>query len=228
VRFKAFADYWANAAGLPERAARVDDLIFAITPDPSVRFQRLRANECQVMRFPNAADIPAAVAEPDIEVHARPGFDYGWVAFNVEKEPFDDPEIRQALSLAINKEKILEAVYLNELGIPAGSVIPPGMLGHDHSVQPTPYDPEAARRLLEDAGFPDGLKSDLWAMPVVRAYMPNARRAAELIQADFAAIGVEVEIVSYDWASTSSGPRPASMRWRFLVLTTTSPIQAAS
>src|SRR5690606_2043830 len=128
-----------------------------------------------------------------------PGFDYGWVAFNVEKEPFDDPKVRQALSLAINKEKILEAVYLNELGILAGSVIPPGMLGHDDTVQPTPYDPELARRLLEEAGFADGFESTLWAMPVVRAYMPNARRAAELIQADFAEVGVDVEIVSYDW-----------------------------
>lgn len=199
VRFKAFPEYWANAAGLPDRAAQVDDLIFAITPDPSVRFQRLSANECQVMRFPNPADIASAVADPNIEVHARPGFDYGWVAFNVEKEPFDDPKVRQALSLAINKEKILEAVYLNELGMLAGSVIPPGMLGHDDTVQPTPYDPELARRLLEEAGFADGFESTLWAMPVVRAYMPNARRAAELIQADFAEVGVHVEIVSYDW-----------------------------
>src|SRR5690606_31416742 len=184
---------WANAAGLPDRAAQVDDLIFAITPDPPVRFQRLSANECQVMRFPNPAVIASAVADPNIEVHARPGFDYGWVAFNVEKEPFDDPKVRQALSLAINKEKILEAVYLNELGMLAGSVIPPGMLGHDDTVQPAPYNPDMARRLLEEAGFADGFESTLWAMPVVRAYMPNARRAAELIQADFAEVGVDVE-----------------------------------
>ena len=61
-----------------------------------------------------------------------------------------------------------------------------------------PHDPEAAKKLLEEAGV-SGLKMKIWAMPVQRPYNPNARRMAELIQADFAAIGVEVEIVSMEW-----------------------------
>ena len=68
-------------------------------------------------------------------------------------------------------------------------MIPPGLLGHDPSIPPVPYDPEKAKKLLAEAGYPNGFKTDLWAMPVVRAYMPNARRAAELIQADWANIG---------------------------------------
>ena len=108
-------------------------------------------------------------------------------------------KVREALGLAIDKQAILDSVYLGEVGTAAGSVIPPRLLGHDPSIPPVPYDPEKAKKLLAEAGHPNGFKTDLWAMPVVRAYMPNARRAAELIQADWAKIGVEAKIVSMEW-----------------------------
>jgi dipeptide transport system substrate-binding protein len=61
-----------------------------------------------------------------------------------------------------------------------------------------PYDPDGAKKLLDEAGVKD-LKMKIWAMPVQRPYNPNARRMAELIQADFAKVGVTAEIVSYEW-----------------------------
>ncbi|MEO1092807.1 MAG: ABC transporter substrate-binding protein, partial [Pseudomonadota bacterium] len=61
-----------------------------------------------------------------------------------------------------------------------------------------PYDPDQARALLEEAGVTD-LKTNIWAMPVQRPYNPNARRMAELIQADWAEVGVDAEIVSFEW-----------------------------
>jgi dipeptide transport system substrate-binding protein len=72
------------------------------------------------------------------------------------------------------------------------------MWSYDESTVDDPHDPEAAKKLLEEAGV-NGLKMKIWAMPVQRPYNPNARRMAELIQADFAAIGVEAEIVSMEW-----------------------------
>ena len=53
--------------------------------------------------------------------------------------------------------------------------------------------PSAAKKLLTEAGYPDGFATDLWAIPVTRAYMPNGRRAAEMIQADWAKIGVQAQ-----------------------------------
>ncbi len=73
------------------------------------------------------------------------------------------------------------------------------MWSYNNAVEDDKYDPEAAKKMLEDAGVKD-LSMKVWAMPVARPYMLNARRAAELIQADFAKIGVTVEIVSYEWA----------------------------
>ncbi|MDX1655585.1 MAG: ABC transporter substrate-binding protein, partial [Candidatus Competibacteraceae bacterium] len=62
-----------------------------------------------------------------------------------------------------------------------------------------PYDPEKARQLLKEAGYGEGFKTDIWAMPVQRPYNPNARRMAEMIQADWKNVGVDAEVVSYEW-----------------------------
>lgn len=199
LRFKAFPDHWAKAAGDADRVAKVDSLVFAITPDASVRLQKLKAGECQVMRFPNPSDIKTARSDPAIVVQEMPSVDYGFVSYNVEKKPFDDRRVRQALSLAVDKQAILDVVYQGEVGTIPGSLIPPGMLGHDPAIGPVAHDPARAKALLAEAGLPDGFETTLWAMPVARAYMPNAKRAAELIQADWAAIGVKAQIVSYDW-----------------------------
>jgi dipeptide transport system substrate-binding protein len=80
----------------------------------------------------------------------------------------------------------------------AKNPIPPTMWSYNDDIEDDPYDPEAAKKMLEEAGVKD-LKMKVWAMPVQRPYNPDARRMAELIQADFAAVGVEVEIVSYEW-----------------------------
>jgi len=82
---------------------------------------------------------------------------------------------------------------------PAKNPIPPTMWSYNNAVEDDGYDPEAAKKMLEEAGVKD-LSMKVWAMPVARPYMLNARRAAELIQSDFEKIGVKVEIVSYEWA----------------------------
>jgi dipeptide transport system substrate-binding protein len=73
------------------------------------------------------------------------------------------------------------------------------MWSYNDAIKDDPYDPEAAKKMLAEAGV-SGLKMKVWAMPVARPYNPNAKRMAELIQADFAKVGVEAEIVSYEWA----------------------------
>jgi len=100
--------------------------------------------------------------------------------------------------MAINKQAIVDAVFQGA-ATPAKNPIPPTMWSYNNAIQDDPYDPEAAKKMLEDAGAA-GLTMKVWAMPVARPYMLNARRAAELIQSDFEKIGVKVDIVSYEWA----------------------------
>ena len=84
-------------------------------------------------------------------------------------------------------------------GIAAKNPIPPTMWSYNDAVKDDPYDPEAAKKLLAEAGFPNGFETDLWAMPVQRPYNPNAQRIAELMQADLAKVGVKAEIKSFEW-----------------------------
>jgi dipeptide transport system substrate-binding protein len=120
-----------------------------------------------------------------------------YFAYNTLKAPYDKPEVRKALNMAINKQAIVDAVFQGQ-GQVAKNPIPPTMWGYNDAVKDDPYDPEAAKKMLEEAGVKD-LKMKLWAMPVSRPYMPNARRTAELMQSDFAKVGVQAEIVSMEW-----------------------------
>ena len=190
IRYKAHPDYWAGKAA-------IDDLVFAITQDASVRWQKLQAGECHVMPYPNPADLEAIAANPDVNLLEQEGLNVGYLAFNTEKPPFDNKVVRQALNMAINKQAILDAVFQGA-GSVAKNPIPPTIWSYNDAVEDYPYDPEKAKAMLEEAGVTD-LKTNIWAMPVQRPYNPNAKRMAELIQADWAAVGVEAEIVSFEW-----------------------------
>jgi dipeptide transport system substrate-binding protein len=191
VRFKAFPDYWAGKA-------KIDDLVFAITTDAAVRWAKLQKNECQIMPYPNPADLAAMKADPKITVMEQPGLNIGYLAYNTTKKPFDDVRVRKAINMAINKQAIIDAVYLSS-GVAAKNPIPPTQWSYNNAIKDDPFDPAAAQKMLAAAGFPNGFTTDLWAMPVQRPYNPNAKRIAELMQADLAKIGVKAEIKSFEW-----------------------------
>ncbi|MTI16747.1 ABC transporter substrate-binding protein [Rhodobacteraceae bacterium RKSG542] len=190
IRYKAHPDYWAGKAD-------IDNLIFAITPDASVRYQKMKAGECHVMPYPNPADIAAMKEDPNINLMQQEGLNVGYLAYNTQTAPFDNPKVRKALNSAINKQAIIDAVF-QDAGKIAKNPIPPTMWSYNEAIVDDPYDPEAAKAALAEQGVED-LKMKIWAMPVQRPYNPNARRMAEVLQSDFAKIGVDVEIVSYEW-----------------------------
>jgi dipeptide transport system substrate-binding protein len=191
IRFKAFPQYWAGKA-------KIDDLIFAITPDASVRWAKLQKGECHVMPYPNPADLDTMRKDPNIQVLEQPGLNVGYLAYNTTKKPFDDVRVRKAVNMAIDKKAIVSAVYLST-GVAAINPIPPGQWSYNKAIKDDPFDPAAAKKLLADAGYPNGFTTDLWAMPVQRPYNPNAKRIAELMQADLAKVGVKAEIKSFEW-----------------------------
>jgi dipeptide transport system substrate-binding protein len=191
IRYRAFPEYWGGKA-------KIDDLVFSITPDASVRWAKLQKGECHVMPYPNPADLEAMKKDPNVQILDQAGLNVGYLAFQTTKKPFDDVKVRKAVNMAINKKAIVDTVFLGS-GVPAKNPIPPSMWSYNDAVQDYPYDPEGAKKLLAEAGHPNGLETDLWAMPVQRPYNPNARRIAELMQADLAKIGVKAEIKSFEW-----------------------------
>lgn len=204
IRYKAFDGYWGTKP-------QIDTLVFSITPDASVRYAKLQKNECQVMPYPNPADIARMKQDKSINLMEMPGLNVGYLSYNVQKKPLDDVKVRQALTYAVNKDAIIKAVYQGA-GVSAKNLIPPTMWGYNDDVQDYTYDPEKAKALLKEAGLEKGFSIDLWAMPVQRPYNPNARRMAEMIQQTGRKSACRPKLSPTNGVSTSSVRKMASTR----------------
>ncbi|MEO5696103.1 MAG: ABC transporter substrate-binding protein [Burkholderiaceae bacterium] len=191
VRYKAFDAHWG---GRP----KIDNLVYAITTDASVRYAKLKTGECHVMAFPKPADVALMKNDPNINLVSQQGLNVGYIAFNVEKKPFDDKLVRQALNMAVNKQGILDAVFQGA-GQVAKNPIPPTLWSYNDKVVDYPYDPAKAKALLAKAGLADGAQVELWYLPVTRPYNPDGKRMAELIQSDWDKVGVKAKLITYEW-----------------------------
>jgi len=191
IRYKANKAYWGEKA-------RVDDLVFAITPDPTARLSKLKAGECHLMIAPRPADLPEIQKDPALRTSNLPGLNVGYLSLNVTKPPFDRKEARQAVNMAIDKASILRDVFQGA-GQSAKNFIPPTLWSYDDRIAPWTYDPERAKALLAKAGVKTPIDIDLWYMPVQRPYNPDAKRMAEMMQADLAKVGINARLVTYEW-----------------------------
>lgn len=190
-RYVAHKDYWKGKADF-------DRLIFEIVPDATTRYAKLQAGQCDLIDFPNATDIEKMKKDPKVNLLANPGLNVAYVAFNTEKAPFDNVKVRQALNLAVDKKAIIDVVYQGA-GVAARSPLPPTIWGYDAQLPESEHNIEKAKQLLAEAGYPNGFETELWVQPVVRASNPNPRRMSEIIQADWAKIGVKAKLVTYEW-----------------------------
>ncbi len=116
-----------------------------------------------------------------------------YLAMNVERKPFNDKRVRQAVTLAIDREKIIHRILHNSVTLAQGS-IPPGLVGYDSTRSPIPYDPEAARELLRSAGYENGCEFDLWVDPGAAI-----SQTIEAIQHYLNEAGFIVHLVRNDW-----------------------------
>jgi len=108
--------------------------------------------------------------------------------------------VRQAVALSVNKAELVKA-FFPPTAVAASQFTPPGIFGHSDSLADWPYDPGRARALLAQAGYPSGFKAKLWVMGIGRPYFPNPDRVGEALQAYLAAVGIQAEIVTYDWGT---------------------------
>lgn len=191
VRYDAHPQFWGGRA-------KTDRLVIQTVKDSAVRAQKLRAGECHISSDPKPQEVEALRGDRNIVLTETAGLNIGYVGFNVQRPPLDNRDVRRALVLASNRQAIVDAVYQGT-GVLASQLVPPGMLGHDPSVKPLPYDPEEARRLLAAAGLANGFEVEVWVPPITRQYNPDMRKSAEILQADWAKVGVRARIVSYEW-----------------------------
>jgi peptide/nickel transport system substrate-binding protein/dipeptide transport system substrate-binding protein len=121
-----------------------------------------------------------------------------YLAFNLRKAPTDLREVREALDIAVDRAAIFKALFPRGDALQAVSAFPPSIPGFNKDLK-NEYNPERARALLAKAGFANGLELDLWALPVSRPTNPNGQLMAQLIQQDWAKIGVKATIKTYEW-----------------------------
>jgi dipeptide transport system substrate-binding protein len=200
IRYTGNKEYW-NPSDV-----KVDNLIFAITTDPSVRVQKLKKGECDITLFPRPADLKALGEDKALKLPHQAGFNLGYIAYNTlpiikgqtTPNPMADLRVRQALDMSVNKPQIIDSVYQGA-GQLAVNAMPPTQWSYDTTIKDAKYDPEKAKELLKEAGIKEGTEINLWAMPVQRPYNPNAKLMAEMLQSDWKKIGLNVKIVSYEW-----------------------------
>ncbi|MGA6107673.1 ABC transporter substrate-binding protein [Pseudomonas solani] len=191
VRYKANPDYFR---GKPE----IDNLIFAITLDPNVRLQKVRAGECQLALYPKPEDVAGIRNDPRLAVDEIDALLTTYVAINTEHKPLDDARVRQAINLAIDKQALLGAVFGPGAASAAVNPYPPTLLGYNHQIQDWPHDPQKARALLAEAGVKD-LKITLFIRNGTSPTIPTPALAAQMMQADLAKAGIQMTIRSLEW-----------------------------
>ncbi len=178
----------------------LEKIIFKSIPDNSARFTALQSGDIDMMDGVNPDDVTLAEGNENLQVWLRPSMNVGYLAFNTEKAPFDNPKVRQALSMAVNKQGLIDAFY-NGLAEPAKNPMPPSLWGYNDSITDYEYNLVKAKELLAEAGFPNGFETDFWYMPVPRPYIPQGKKIAEAMQADFEKIGVKVNLRTEEWAT---------------------------
>jgi peptide/nickel transport system substrate-binding protein len=181
-----YADYW----GTP---ALTDTVVFKWSSEAAQRFVELQAGTVDGIDNPGRDDFATIEASQDMNLEERPGTNIFYLGLNRDKEPFQDERVRQAIGMALDRQRIVDNFY------PPGSVVADQFLPEPifgYTPEPKWYDQnvEMAKQLLADAGYPDGFDVDLNYRDVVRSYLPSPSTVAQDIQAQLADIGVNVTI----------------------------------
>lgn len=205
VTLVAFEDYWDTA-----NAPKTPNVVIRNIPNNSARLLALSAGEIQGMEGMEPRDVAAVQDNPNFKLILRPANTTGYVAFNYHVDEFNDPMVREAFATAINKTAIVDAFY-GGTGMVAKEFQPPALWGYNDAIVDRPFDTDAAKKLLADAGFPDGISEvtfegekvplEFWYMPVSRPYYPNPKDIATAIAADWAKAGINVSLQTVDWAT---------------------------
>lgn len=191
IRYDVNPSYWGAKP-------KIDRLIYAITPDATVRAQKVKAGECQIALSPKPQDLADAKGDKSLAIVQTPAFMTAFVALNTQKKPLDNQKVRAALNMAFDRTTYLKTVFDNT-ATPAVNPYPPNTWSYDKAVKPWPYDPAKAKKLLADAGYPNGFETTIWVRPNGSVLNPNPKAGAELLQADFAKIGVKADVKVIEW-----------------------------
>lgn len=202
VVLEAYEDHWRE--GVP----MVDGVVFRIIPDEFARFAALQAGEVDIVQNLPATRIDQVEADPNLRVVSVWGQRNMWIGIMIVP-PLDDVRIRQALNYAVDKKAIIDSIFNGQ----AGEVAPGGFgalaFGYHDDIEPYPYDPDKARELLAEAGYPNGLQLEFRCSSDRYA---SDREVCQAIQAYLANVGVMTDVQFTEWAVYSQLRAERSMQ----------------
>jgi peptide/nickel transport system substrate-binding protein len=190
--------------------ANIDKLVSRIIPDISAQFLELMADNIDSMGLDPTQFSRIVPARPKLNqtlnLYKELGSGYTYLGFNLKRKPFDDVRVRKAINYAIDKQEIIDGVYLG-LGINIASPYKPGTRWSNPDLINYAYDPEKAKGLLKEAGFVtnnDGIlvrEGKPLSFEILTNQNKEREKSAVLIQRRLKAIGIQVTIRPLEWAS---------------------------
>ncbi|HPC84513.1 MAG TPA: ABC transporter substrate-binding protein [Thermoanaerobaculaceae bacterium] len=176
---------------------QLERLVLRVIPDSAAQVRQLLAGRVHFIPMVAPRDADRLQKSDKVKVVGYPSRLLGFLAWNNRRPPLGDARVRRALTLAINRAALVDAVYLGHASVASGPVLS-SMWAFDRTLAPLPYDPEGARQLFADAGWRDGdgdgvLDREGRRLALELLYpATNSLRAqmAVLIQADLAKVGV--------------------------------------
>lgn len=181
-------DYWGEPA-------KLDSVTFKVVDEDQTRVAELVTGDSHIIDPLSPSDVPQVEGEEGVHPAPQPSVSLSYIGFNEEKEPFDDPKVRQAINMAIDKEQIIEGIY-DDAGIPAIGPLSPDVFGYDENVEGLEYDPEQAKELLAEAGYEDGFSTTLWTNDD-RERIDTATN----VQAQLEDFGIDVDVEILEWGA---------------------------
>jgi ABC-type transport system substrate-binding protein len=191
LRLTPHPDYWGGVQ-------RPRALVYAISREPNVRVQKLARGECHITAPIRDVDISALSGHPQVKIMKTQALNISYLAFNLRREKFRRREVREALDIAIDRNALFRVLFPRGDALQAVSAFPPAVPGFNRALR-NEFNPERARLLLQQAGVALPLQVDLWALPIQRPTNPNGQLMAQMIQQDWAKIGVQARILTYEW-----------------------------
>jgi len=191
--------------------ANIDKLVTRIIPDNSAQFLELMADNIDSMGLDPIKYSRIIPARPELQkklaLYKELGNSYTYMGFNLKHKPFDDVRVRKAINYAIDKQEIIDGVYLG-LGINIASPYKPGTRWSNPELKPYPYDVTKAKALLKEAGFVDSDGDGIverdgkpFAFEIITNQNKEREKSAVLIQRRLKDVGIDVQIRAIEWAS---------------------------
>lgn len=182
-------DYWGEPAHL-------DTVRILVVPEESTRVVMLETGEAHAIMNVPPRDVSRLTENPDITVENVPSLRTLYVGLHAQKEPFDDVRVRKAVNYAVDSKSIVEFI-IDGAGRPSDAPISPDIFGYSEQ-EIYEHDPERARELLAEAGYPDGLDLEFY-YPVGRYPMDNI--IAQAVQSQLAEVGINANMTTMEWAT---------------------------